>query len=84
MGIVNNENARVQFDYYANMSWYVDCYTGLLKNLLIFLNLVHNTSFSPINKKKHKLKNSSSTASASSLISQSPTPSSTQEQSQPK
>lgn len=54
MGIVSNEKARVQFDYYSCLSWYVDCYTGLLKNLLIYLQLVVFCSFRPIKKRKNK------------------------------
>ena len=40
MGIAKNDNLRVKADYYSVLGWYLDCYTGLLKNLLIYLELV--------------------------------------------
>jgi len=40
MGIAKNESIRAKADYYCVIGWYLDCYTGLLKNLLIYLELV--------------------------------------------
>jgi hypothetical protein len=40
MGLVKNESIRVKADYFSVLGWYLDCYTGLLKNLLIYLELV--------------------------------------------
>jgi len=40
MGIAKKDNLRVKADYYSVLALYLDCYTGLLKNLLIYLELV--------------------------------------------
>ena len=40
MGIGQNEAVRVKAEYLSTMGWYLDCYTGLIKNILIYLELV--------------------------------------------
>lgn len=40
MGSVKNEVIKTQCDYYSVLGWWLDCWTGLLKNILIYLELV--------------------------------------------
>lgn len=40
MGSVKNEAIKTQCDYYSVLGWWLDCWTGLLKNILIYLELV--------------------------------------------
>ena len=41
MGITKNETVRVKAEYLSILGWYLDCFTGLIKNLLIYLQLVN-------------------------------------------
>ena len=37
MGIAKNETVKAKAQYLSTLGWYLDCYTGLIKNLLIYL-----------------------------------------------
>ena len=43
MGIAKNERIRVHAEYLSILGWYLDCYTGIIKNILIYLNAVRST-----------------------------------------
>ena len=40
MGITKNEAIKTKFEYLSILSWYLDCWTGLIRNILIYFNLV--------------------------------------------
>jgi hypothetical protein len=52
MGIAKNENIKTKCDYYSVLGWYLDCYTGILKNLLIYLDAVKHELFRAIRRRK--------------------------------
>lgn len=47
MGAAKNEAIKTQCDYYSVLGWFLDCWTVLLKNILIYLDLVLSALFSP-------------------------------------
>ena len=44
MGVVGDGPVRPKMEYLSSLGWYLDCYTGLLKNILIYLELVRDLS----------------------------------------
>ena len=40
MGITKNEALKSKMEYLSILSWYLDCWTGVVKNILIYLHLV--------------------------------------------
>jgi hypothetical protein len=43
MGVTKNDTIKTHCDYYSVLGWFLDCWTGLLKNILIYIDLVHYT-----------------------------------------
>ena len=40
MGVTKNDAIKNHCDYYSVLGWFLDCWTGLLKNILIYIELV--------------------------------------------
>lgn len=77
MGITKNEYLKGKFEYLSILSWYLDCWTALIRNILIYTHLVPLSSL-----RMKKRRNSSHCPSAltwheSSSISRWPMDSST-------
>ena len=39
MGVTKNDTIKTHCDYYSVLGWFLDCWTGLLKNILIYIDL---------------------------------------------
>lgn len=75
MGLASNETIKTKCDYWSVLGWYLDCWTGLLKNILIYLDLVRHLPCRMKRKDANKKSHSPSTPSGPFSICPWPIPS---------